>query len=336
MAVVVTHSPEAEHIFDYLKPYKAEWSSVNAVAVALSGGPDSMALLWLLAHQRVHNLKIHALIVDHGLREGSADEAENVRNVVSGWDNVEVHILRWEGGKPEAAIQEAARHARYDLMADYCRAHGIHHLFLAHHRDDQAETVLFRLAKGSGLDGLSGMRAVQPYNTLTLLRPLLEFSKDALIALCDEHDLQYVRDPSNQNADFARVRLRRSADILSEEGLSAKRLAATAKRINRAREALDFYAEKAQKDCVLLKNTKRIEYNYKKLQKYPDEVVFRCVLAAFQHFNPDADYAPRMEKVETLLYDLISSEDFRKRTLGGLVFDRDDKNGQLIIEQENT
>lgn len=316
--------------------YGIDWPSVGAVAVALSGGPDSMALLWLFAHQRVHDLKIHALIVDHGLRADSADEAERVRSVVSGWDNVEVHILRWEGGKPEAAIQEAARHARYDLMADYCRAHGIHHLFLAHHRDDQAETVLFRLAKGSGLDGLAGMKMVQPYNDgLVLLRPLLDFPKDDLITLCDEHDLQYVRDPSNQNSDFARVRLRRSADILAEEGLSAKRLAATAKRINRAREALDFYTENVQKDCVLLKDTKRIEYNSRKLLSHPEEIVFRCLLAAFAYFKPEADYAPRMEKVETLLYDLISEQGFRKRTLGGVVFERDDAQQILILTQED-
>lgn len=315
-----------------LKGFPVEGGSV---AVAVSGGPDSMALLWLLSQQTAYDFTAHALIVDHGLREDAQEEADAVRQVVSGWPNVEPHILRWEGAKPEAAVQEEARNARYGLMADYCYAHGIQQLFLGHHQDDQAETVLFRLAKGSGLDGLAGMRAVQSYSDdLTLLRPLLELPKSSLVELCEQNNIQYVSDPSNRREEFARVRLRRSAEILAGEGLTPKRLSVTARRLNRAAEALDFYAEEAQKHCIIVKNTDRIEFNCKSLQKYPEETIFRVVMAAFVHFNPETEYGPRMEKVEALLKDLISLEPFRKRTLGGVVFERDDVRHTLIMVKE--
>lgn len=335
MAAESAHIPEPDHLFDTLKAYESPLTDVKAVAVAVSGGPDSLSLLWLLCQQKRYDFKIHALIIDHGLRTEAHEEARRVSKQVSAWGNVEAHILRWEGVKPDAAVQEAARTARYDLMEEYCKAHGIHHLFLGHHRDDLAETVLFRLAKGSGLDGLSGIRPVQAYSEhLVLLRPLLDCPKQALVELCDKNGIAFVHDPSNEKEEFARVRLRRSAEVLSEEGLSPKRLAVTAKRINRAREALEFYAEEAQKDCALEKKSKRIEYNFKKLQSYPEETVFRVVMAAFSHFNPQADYAPRMEKVEALVYDLISTEHFRKRTLGGVVFERNDTQDILILTQE--
>lgn len=327
-----TRKPDPETFLNHLDGI--QWDDVSDIAVAVSGGPDSMALLGLLVNSP-YTFQVHALIVDHGLREEAAAEAERVREQIESWPRVSAHILQWAGEKPDAAVQEEARNARYGLMAEYCRAHRVRYLFLGHHQDDQAETVLFRLAKGSGLDGLAGMRPVQVYDdAVSLVRPLLDVPKSALIEMCEAHGVGYVEDPSNANEQYARVRLRQSADILAEEGLSAKRLANTAKRINRAREALDFFAEKAQKDCVLVSNTKRIEYNYKLLRDYPDEVVLRCVMAAFVHFNPDADYAPRMEKVEALLDDLIGEESFRKRTLGGVVFERDDENQRLILAAE--
>lgn len=312
----------------------------TVVAAAVSGGPDSMALCALLnGWAEGQAISVHALIVDHGLRSGSAAEAEMVAERLKMNSHVEPVILKWEGDKPKAGVQEEARKARYDLMARYCREHGIAHLFLGHHRDDQAETVLFRLAKGSGLDGLTGMQPVQNYDGhLTLLRPLLAFSKDDILATCAGVGIEYVRDPSNESAAFARVRLRQSAEILSEEGLSAKRLAVTAKRLSRARKALDSIAEKTYKETVLEIKPKRIVFKYDVLVSEPEEIVLRCLLKAIGRLRPEADYSPRMEKVEDILHDLISLKSgggsFRKRTLGGVVFAHDEKAGAFVLSQE--
>ncbi|MDP1966000.1 MAG: tRNA lysidine(34) synthetase TilS, partial [Reyranella sp.] len=127
------------------------------VAVAVSGGRDSLALA-LLAHDwaRVRGGAIVALIVDHGLRSGSDGEAASTRDLLAGL-GIEAGVLCWSGAKPQSGLQEAARTARYRLLSDECRRRGILHLLLAHHADDQEETVTMRAARGSGLDGLAGM-----------------------------------------------------------------------------------------------------------------------------------------------------------------------------------
>lgn len=321
-----------------LRALDVDLDAAEAVAVAVSGGPDSMALCALLDGW-AQGTKIHALIVDHGLRVESAEEAQGVQRTLEAYQNVTPIILTWTGEKPGSGVQEEARRARYMLMADYCREKGIGHLFLGHHRDDQAETVLFRLAKGSGLDGLAGMQAVQKYDeSLTLLRPFLDFSKDEIVHTCEQMGVKYVQDPSNENQAFARVRLRQSAGVLTEEGLTSKRLSVTAKRLSRARKALDILADKAYKEAILKNNPERIVFKIDILNTEPEEIVLRCLLKALEHLRPESDYAPRMEKIETLLYDLISSQNepdgFRKRTLGGVAFEVDERAGQLILSQE--
>ncbi|MEZ5814170.1 MAG: tRNA lysidine(34) synthetase TilS [Alphaproteobacteria bacterium] len=311
------------------------WSGVSKIAVAVSGGPDSMALCRLLGGWAVERgIEVHALTVDHSLRAESGDEALRVGGWLGGWRQVRHAVLRWDA-PVQSAVQEEARRARYGLMAEYCRAHGIGHLFLAHHADDQAETVLFRLAKGSGLDGLAGMQALQVYDEgLVLVRPLLGFAKDDLTGFCEAEGISYIEDPSNENESFARVRLRKSRDILEEEGLSSKRLNVTAKRLSRARKALDAMAEAAYKEAVLKKDADCIVFNLEVLLEHPEEIVLRCVLKAVGVFRPEADYAPRMEKVEALVEDFICGGTFRKRTLGGVVFERDDKGGVFRLSLE--
>ena len=323
---------EFEKFMDGLGP---DWADVRQVAVGVSGGPDSMALCHMVQQwAKARDVQVHALTVDHGLRAESADEARLVGERLKG---VQHTVLTWESPS-KSAIQEEARHARYALMGEYCREHGISHLFLGHHSGDQAETVLFRLAKGSGLDGLCGMQAVQSYDDVVLVRPLLGFSKEDLVDYCKQASLDFVNDPSNEDDSFARVRLRQSRDILAEEGLSDKRLAVTAKRLLRARVALDEISANTFNDAALEKNTKHIVLNFKSLQNQPDEIVLRCVLRAFGHLCPDQTYAPRMEKVEALVDDLIRSacgkEKFRKRTLGGVIFELDDAEGLLKFSVE--
>ena len=312
-----------------------DWSGYRAIAVAVSGGPDSMALCRLLSDWASGGgLEVHALTVDHNLRAESAAEALQVSGWLDGLPHVCHEVLKWEC-PPNTAVQEEARRARYGLMSEYCKAHDIRYLFLAHHGDDQAETVLFRLAKGSGLDGLSGMQSMQVYDdNLTLVRPLLEKTKDDLIGFCELESVSYIDDPSNESDRFARVRLRKSREILEGEGLSSKRLNVTAKRLLRARKALESMTEDVFRCGVVSSNDGRIIFNSNVLLEQPEEIVLRCVLKAFEEFRPEYDYAPRMEKVEALVADLIGSNVFRKRTLGGVIFERDDKTGHFILEKE--
>ena len=181
------------------------------LAVAVSGGPDSMALCLLAqAWVRARHGNLTALIVDHGLRPASAAEARQTE-VWLGQHGIRRQVLSWQGPKPASGIQAAARSARYALLGDWCRAHGVLHLLLGHHRDDQRETRLLRAARGSGPDGLAGMAAVREITGLRLLRPLLSVPKQRLIATLQAAGQPWIEDPSNHAAHFARARLRQAA-----------------------------------------------------------------------------------------------------------------------------
>ena len=209
------------------------------LAVAVSGGADSLALA-LLLHDwaRNRNGQVTALVVDHGLRDGSAAEARATVRRLSG-EGLTAHLLRSREPKPRANLQAAARAARYRLLTDWCARKGVLHLALGHHRDDQAETLLLRLGRGSGLDGLAAMAPVMELADLRLLRPLLEVPRADLEAMLRARGLDWIEDPSNRNRAHGRVRLRQLKAALAREGLTGPRLAATARHLARARAALD-------------------------------------------------------------------------------------------------
>ena len=178
------------------------------LAVAVSGGRDSLALT-LLSHgwAAERDGRVVGLIVDHGLRAESAAEAAATQAVLA-CAGIEGAILTWSGDKPRAGLQEAARMARYRLLRDECRRRGILHLLLAHHADDQAETVAMRLARRSGPDGLAGMAALVDQPEVRLLRPLLGESRARLTATLLARGVQWLDDPSNVDPRFERARLR--------------------------------------------------------------------------------------------------------------------------------
>jgi tRNA(Ile)-lysidine synthase len=212
------------------------------IALAVSGGPDSLALLHLAARWREARggtPALSVLTVDHRLRAGSRREAEMVARM-AGSLGLPHDILSWESPAPVAAgLQAKARAARYDLMAAYCHANDIPALVTAHTQDDQAETFLMRLKRGSGLDGLTAIPEMGAWAGIAVLRPLLDVAKARLVATLDEAGMSFVSDPSNVDARFERVRLRKSTDALAALGLTAEALALSARRLRRARAALD-------------------------------------------------------------------------------------------------
>ena len=193
------------------------------LAVAVSGGADSLCLcLLVVAWARARGGTASALIVDHGLRPTAAAEARQVAQWL-GARRIAHHVLPWTGAKPATGIQAAAREARYRLLADWCRAAGVLHLLLAHHQDDQAETVALRQARRSGADGLAGMAAVREVAGLRLLRPLLAVPKARLVATLQALGQPWIEDPSNVAPRFARSRLRHAGlDVAGLAGLAAQ------------------------------------------------------------------------------------------------------------------
>jgi tRNA(Ile)-lysidine synthase len=188
------------------------------------------------------------LTVDHGLRPGSSAEAHKVSGVAQAL-GLRHAILTWEGPKPASGIQAAARAARYRLMHAHMHANGIEMLLTAHTQDDQAETVLMRLARGSGVDGLSGIAsrsAVEPTGDqpLVIARPFLSIPKARLVATLRARGVSWIEDPTNLAVEHERVRLRALKNERYALGLTDEALALSARRLGRARRTLDLLADR--------------------------------------------------------------------------------------------
>ncbi|MFG1359927.1 tRNA lysidine(34) synthetase TilS [Xanthobacter pseudotagetidis] len=232
---------------DELEGLFAPFLGHPGVLIAVSGGPDSTALAVLAARwrrARGEGPMLGLVTVDHGLRPGSAREAEAVRALADAI-GLSHRTLHWRGAKPTTGVQEAARAARYRLLTAEAKARGSGAIALGHTLDDQAETVLFRLSRGSGLSGLAAMRPASRRDGVALLRPLLGLPKARLIATLRAAGVPFVEDPSNGDTRYARARLRVLAPLLADEGLSAARLALFARRMARADEALERATDQA-------------------------------------------------------------------------------------------
>lgn len=238
------------------------------LALAVSGGPDSLALM-LLAHRYAEASggfgRFVVYSVDHGLRPEAAAEAAFVVREAERL-GFEARALRWEGNKPATGIQAAARRARYRLIAGAMAEDGAEVLLTGHHLGDQAETVLMRMAHGSGLEGLRGMDYFSEVGGLKIIRPLLAIDPGELRAVVDAAGIVPVADPGNEDVDYERVRWRREMPRLAELGLDARRLARFAERMRDAdgalesvaRRALDELAERAADDRQLTIERKRL------------------------------------------------------------------------------
>jgi tRNA(Ile)-lysidine synthase len=288
------------------------------IAVACSGGADSMALA-LLLHDWTRSVggRLTALTVDHRLRPESGSEARQVAHWL-GRRGIAHETLVRPDTPLTGNLQAAARRLRYDLLSSWCRERGVLHLALAHHREDQAETLLLRLARGSGVDGLAAMAPVSETAAVRLLRPLLAVPKARLAATLDAVGQAHVEDPSNENPAFGRVRLRGAAAVLAREGLTPERLAATATRMGRARVALDDATAR-----LLARGAALFPEGYAVLdppafRDAPAEIALRGLARVLTAVS-GAGYPPRLERMERLHEALCGPEGSLGggRTLGG-------------------
>jgi tRNA(Ile)-lysidine synthase len=215
-------------------------ADVDRLAVAVSGGPDSLALL-LLAHAALPG-SVEAATVDHGLRAENADEAAHVASICAGLGIPHAILSDPDAAVSGASPQAQARVLRYRLLSAWAAGRGLRFLATAHHADDQAETVLMRLARGAGLGGLAGVRAFRTEGTLTILRPLLGWRRAQLAAIVAEAGLAPVDDPSNCSDAYDRTRFR--ALLAGTDLLPPERIAASAAHLAEAEQALAWAAER--------------------------------------------------------------------------------------------
>jgi tRNA(Ile)-lysidine synthase len=259
------------------------------------------------------------LTVDHGLRKSSAGDARQA----AAWAKkagLKTHVLVWRGKKPKSGIEALAREARYRLMGAWMAKQGIATLFVGHTEDDQAETFLLRLARGSGLDGLAAIRAQAPwpvagFGGLVVARPMLGISRKELREYLVSLDQDWIEDPMNEDASFDRVKLRRARAALEEAGLSAARIAAAAGHLARARESLEAVTEAVLARAVR-QDQRGLLLDPKVLAAAPRELGLRALAWVLMAVSGQP-YRPRFDALERLFDELARAGARTSATLHG-------------------
>ena len=300
-------------------------------ALAVSGGVDSLCLAYFAKiYSSEFNNKAHVLIVDHKLRKESSYEALKVKQILSK-KNIYSRILKWKGEIPKKNIQKNARDMRYALLSNYCIKNKVKYLITAHHGDDQIENFFIRLLRGSGLSGLSSMSEKVKYNkNLKIIRPFLKFEKKDLKYVTLNYFKTYIKDPSNKNEKFLRVRIRRYRKNMEKEGLDAKKIIKTVDNLFSADQALNFYKNKALYKHASFVSKNKCLINKKIFSEEAQEIIFKF----FYDILPLVSgtyYPPRSKKVVNLI-NRLKGDKFAKSTLGGCIIE--EKNNFILISKE--
>ena len=317
----------------------ADLADHPVLILAVSGGPDSTALMLLAARWRKalrRGPKLMAVTVDHGLRPEARREAAEVQRLARSL-GIGHRTLRWIGRKPSTGLQEAARLARYRLLAKAAGNAGAQHVLTAHTLDDQAETVLIRLTRGSGMTGLAAMARVASLpggdDGISLVRPLLDLPKARLLATLRRAGVAFADDPSNRDPRFTRARLRAEMPALEREGLNAGRLVLLARRVRRAEAALEIVVDVAVAELAPLPwpDGGPIVLPDWRFGLLPSELALRFLGRAVAHAGNEGPV--ELGKLEALYAALTASPDIARfrRTLAGAVVTR--SGGGLTIER---
>lgn len=309
----------------------AGWKDLPALVLAVSGGPDSVALLWLAARWR-RSLKkgpdLLAVTVDHGLRAAAAHEAREVKRLASAL-GIAHRTLTWRGTKPKTGVPEAAREARYELLARAAHSASAVAIATAHTQDDQAETILMRLTRGSGLTGLAGMAAQSERHGVALLRPLLDVPKARLVATLNRAKIAYANDPTNHDPAYTRSRLRAMMPVLASEGADAHTFARLAMRLSRADAALERMTDGAER-YLRLRGGGGEGFDAALFATLTEEIQVRLLRRALAaHVSV---HAPELGQIEALLRGMAEAErEGRrfKRSLGGMTVGVE--KGRLVV-----
>ena len=304
----------------------------NKIGVAISGGPDSLALAYLTkCYLLINSLDSNFFLVDHGLRKDSLKEAKSVRLLLGKFD-IDCKILKWKGKKPNSNIQSIARNERYNLLKKACKRNNIRHLLIGHHIDDLYENFFIRLVRGSGLRGLSSFgEPIKEEDNFFILRPLIKFKKEDLIYISKLVFNFFIEDPSNENLFFLRSRIRKLIADLNNEGLNKKKLDLTIKNLKSANNGINYYVKKnINNNARFIENKKTYILN-KYFFNQSEEVIFRSISYVLKKIS-GRYYSPRGKSISDSMIK-INSLKCKRFTLGGCFVEK--INETVVITREN-
>ena len=298
--------------------------------VAVSGGPDSLALAALTkAYSFCKKTKFHYVLVDHNIRKNSSQEAKKVKNLLKKKGlNLKVFLNK---KKITKNIQAEARNVRYDILKDFCKKNNIKIILTAHNLEDQVETFLIRLSRGSGLKGLSSMKALSKINNkVSLFRPLLDTRKQFLIKISKNIFGKHFKDPSNNNQKYLRVQMRNLKKPLEKSGIKYEKIFKSIQNLSHSEKTLGEYFSKTFKELIKEANGV-ILINLKKYNDLNMETKIALINKLIKRLKSNY-YDLRSKKVENLIWS-IDKKEFKKSTLGGCIFFKKGRNLCLKVEK---
>tara|TARA_B100000029_G_scaffold298879_1_gene291889 strand:- start:1031 stop:2041 length:1011 start_codon:yes stop_codon:yes gene_type:complete len=317
-----------KHLFNL---FEKELRISEKFAVAVSGGPDSLALAFLAKIYSIKKkLTIKFFIVDHKLRQESSYEAKKVKKLLKAL-NIESEILSWNGKKPKKNIQSIARKKRYELLFLKCKKYKINNLLLGHHLDDLYENFFIRIVRGSGLKGLTSLEKINQIDKINLIRPLLVFKKSDLIYISKHVFNFFIEDPSNKDFKYTRVRIRSFIDELKKEGFDKNKLFLTINNLKRSNQTLLFYVEQNKRLNSFLNQKKKELILSENFFKNPYEVIFRSMADSIKIIGGKYNTV-RGKKIDKIL-NKIENNALIKETLGGCIIKK--LNHTVILSKED-
>ena len=297
--------------------------------VGVSGGPDSLALSALSkTYSEEKKNKVFYVLVDHSIRANSKEEALAVKNLLKK-RGILLTILK-NKKKINKNIQSHARKIRYELLLTYCKKHNIKFIMTGHHRDDQIETFLIRLSRGSGIQGLSSMNKMTKLNNRTkLFRPLLNTNKKDLVFLAKKYYGKFFKDPSNINQKYLRTNIRNLIKQFEKNGIKRDRIINSINNLAATRDTLNSYIKSIEKKCLTKKKNKiLISLNVFLLEN--NDVQLKILSNSLKYTSKNY-YPPRAQKILNLINRIKLKKEI-KATLGGCVINKRQNN--LIISKE--
>ena len=317
-----------KNILKVFKEFKKAIDVRSKYAVAISGGPDSLALAYFCkCISTIYNTKIQYYLVDHKLRKESTKEAntvlQNLRKL-----KIKCKILTWKGQKPKSNIQSIARNKRYALLKNECKKNRIPFLLLGHHIDDLYENFLLRILRGSGLKGMVSMDRVAKNNidNITIIRPLIDIKKSELKKISKLVFNFFIEDPSNNDENFKRIRIRNLINTLEFEGLDKNKLKLTIKNLKDSNNVINFYTKNnIDKNSFFFKEKNTFFLN-KFFFENPREIIFRSFGDVIRKTSKKY-YLPRGKSISSIISS-IQSKKFKKTTLGGCIIQ---KIGETVV-----
>lgn len=305
----------------------------NSVAVAVSGGIDSMSLvLSMNEYSKKNNLKITALTVDHKLRKESTEEAEYVSNICKKF-NIEHHILTWDEEKPKTNIEAIAREKRYNLISNFCEKNKIKYLITAHHLEDQAETFFIRLFRGSGIDGLSSMSEISNLFGLTIIRPFLNLHKSDLKNFLIENNIKWVEDKSNSDEKFLRNKIRNFLNTFENKQQITERINFAIQEIVKCKKNIENELEEVEKNILDFSSFGICLIYRENLISIEEDLALRLLAKTSMKISGNI-YKPRLEKLKRLFSEIKNNSNI-KYTFYGCIFQKYDKDKIVVYREYN-